>query len=176
MICNNLQDIRIQRGITQKEIAFALKVSRQAVSRWENGISYPSSEQIQGLASIFELTADEIKQALDKDRESKNESDSNDWNCKDISRQINDVHLTLKSELEAALTDQARIQEEFNSRLMEERALYDRRLKKIIIAAAILIILTAFVAFGVLFALNYKNRHYEYDDITDAIEVLEEET
>ena len=36
--------LRKRRGMTQLELAEELNVSRQAVSRWEQGISNPSTE------------------------------------------------------------------------------------------------------------------------------------
>lgn len=38
-IHTRLKGIRIQKGYTQEEIANKLNVSRQAVSRWETGVS-----------------------------------------------------------------------------------------------------------------------------------------
>ena len=35
----NLRRIRRERGISQEELAEQLKVSRQAVSKWEQGVS-----------------------------------------------------------------------------------------------------------------------------------------
>ena len=36
-----LQEVRRSNGMTQEQFAEALQVSRQAVSRWESGRSYP---------------------------------------------------------------------------------------------------------------------------------------
>lgn len=35
----NLRKIRKERGLSQEELAEVLKVSRQAVSKWEQGVS-----------------------------------------------------------------------------------------------------------------------------------------
>lgn len=35
---NKLKTIRKKKNLTQKEVAFSLGVSEQAVSKWENGV------------------------------------------------------------------------------------------------------------------------------------------
>ena len=37
----NLRELRIGRGLSQEEVARALFVSRQSVSKWENGAAEP---------------------------------------------------------------------------------------------------------------------------------------
>ena len=37
---NNLTQARRQKGLSQEDVAEALDVSRQAVSRWETGVSH----------------------------------------------------------------------------------------------------------------------------------------
>lgn len=41
-----LQEVRRSNGLTQEQFAEALQVSRQAVSRWESGRSYPEVDKI----------------------------------------------------------------------------------------------------------------------------------
>ena len=41
-----LQEVRRRNGLTQEQFAEALQVSRQAVSRWESGRSYPEVDKI----------------------------------------------------------------------------------------------------------------------------------
>ena len=51
--------LRERAGLTQEEVAEAMHVSRQAVSKWESGLSRPSSDNLIRLARLFkvELTA-----------------------------------------------------------------------------------------------------------------------
>lgn len=47
-------------GWTQDELAEKLFVSRQSVSKWENGLNYPSIEIIISISDLFGLTIDEL--------------------------------------------------------------------------------------------------------------------
>ena len=60
MIGEKIKKLRIQNGMTQKQLADKLFVSPQAVSRWENNEVEPSISIITKLANIFEVTTDEI--------------------------------------------------------------------------------------------------------------------
>ena len=51
---------RTARGFTQEYVAEALGVSRQAVSKWENGTSEPSTANLMALAKLYSLTVDEL--------------------------------------------------------------------------------------------------------------------
>lgn len=59
---------RKQLGMTQSDIAEKLKVSFQAVSKWENG-TLPNVEILADLADILNVTVDEILAGRDKDNE-----------------------------------------------------------------------------------------------------------
>ncbi|MGD9679124.1 MAG: helix-turn-helix domain-containing protein [Vulcanibacillus sp.] len=60
IIGEKIRSLRNQRNITQQTLAEQLNVSPQAVSRWENGDSYPDLEQIVALSSYFKITTDEL--------------------------------------------------------------------------------------------------------------------
>ena len=51
---------RTQRGFTQEYVAEALGVSRQAVSKWKNGSSEPSTANLMALAKLYGLSVDEL--------------------------------------------------------------------------------------------------------------------
>ena len=55
-----LKDYRIKCNMTQEFVAEALGVSRQAVSKWENGTSDPSSANLLALAKLYEVSAEEL--------------------------------------------------------------------------------------------------------------------
>lgn len=55
-----LSFLRKQKGMTQMELAEKLDVSRQAVSRWEQGISEPSTENLVSIGKLFDVTVDAL--------------------------------------------------------------------------------------------------------------------
>lgn len=52
--------LRKQRGMTQLELAEELNVSRQAVSRWEQGISKPSTENLVRIGELLDVSIDTL--------------------------------------------------------------------------------------------------------------------
>lgn len=54
-------------GLTQQQLADQLNVSFQAVSKWENGTTYPNIEILRDLAIVLEVSVDEILVGSDKD-------------------------------------------------------------------------------------------------------------
>ncbi|MFC3927998.1 helix-turn-helix domain-containing protein [Streptococcus caprae] len=55
-----LKDFRHQKGLSQDDLANQLHLSRQAISRWENGETAPDLDTLVKIASIFEVTLDEL--------------------------------------------------------------------------------------------------------------------
>ena len=64
-----LADKRKKRGLTQRQVAEALCVSFQSVSKWESGVSYPSIESLYALSQLLGTTVDELLHAQDVDQE-----------------------------------------------------------------------------------------------------------
>lgn len=59
-LSEKLQELRKQKGLTQKELADALYVSRTAVSKWESGRGYPSIDSLKRIAKLYSITVDEL--------------------------------------------------------------------------------------------------------------------
>src|SRR5699024_8432006 len=55
-----LQSLRKEKGLSQEELANLLEVSRQAVSKWESGQTYPEMDKLLSLCKIFGCTLDEL--------------------------------------------------------------------------------------------------------------------
>ncbi len=50
---NAIRSLRIQRGMSQGELAERVHVTRQAVSRWETGETLPGPDVLQLLSEVF---------------------------------------------------------------------------------------------------------------------------
>lgn len=57
---DKIRELRKQNGISQEDVATALGVSRQAVTKWESGVSLPSSGNMIKLAELFKVSVDEL--------------------------------------------------------------------------------------------------------------------
>lgn len=55
-----LKDARIKKNITQEDLAEELGVSRQTISSWENGKSYPDILSIIKISDIFNISLDKL--------------------------------------------------------------------------------------------------------------------
>ncbi len=53
-----LKELRLEKGLTQKELADALKTNNSSVCDWECGRTEPSIEMILSLCRLFEVSAD----------------------------------------------------------------------------------------------------------------------
>ena len=64
-----LKELRKTNGMTQEQVAEALNVSFQSVSRWENGLSYPDVTLIPIIARLFDVSTDILFDMDTTDRE-----------------------------------------------------------------------------------------------------------
>ena len=59
-----LKELRTERNMTQEFVAESLGVSRQAVSKWENGSSEPSTSNLIAIAKLYEIPPEELLKKL----------------------------------------------------------------------------------------------------------------
>ncbi|WP_434509854.1 helix-turn-helix domain-containing protein [Desulfitobacterium sp. AusDCA] len=57
---NRIKTEREKLNISQDDLAQKMDISRQAISKWETGSSYPDIEKILRLSEIFNLSLDEL--------------------------------------------------------------------------------------------------------------------
>ncbi len=59
-IGQKITELRLQKGVTQEELAERLDVSRQSISKWEMDGTLPQIDKILMLCDFFGITADEL--------------------------------------------------------------------------------------------------------------------
>lgn len=57
---DNLQFIRAQAGFTQEQLAEQLDVSRQSVSKWESGASFPEMDTLLRICDLYNMNLDTL--------------------------------------------------------------------------------------------------------------------
>lgn len=57
---NYLKELRVKNGLSQEKLAERLGVSRQSVSKWEQGYAVPSSDNVLELSKLYDISADDI--------------------------------------------------------------------------------------------------------------------
>ena len=63
-----LKEHRTRCSMTQEFVAESLNVSRQAVSKWENGTADPSTSNLLKLAKLYGITAEELIRSIQPDQ------------------------------------------------------------------------------------------------------------
>ena len=63
-LAERLREHRVRCNMTQEFVAEAVGVSRQAVSKWENGASDPSTANLIALAKLYGISAEQLLEGL----------------------------------------------------------------------------------------------------------------
>ncbi len=56
----NIRRLRVANGMTQRQLAYMLRVSMQAVSKWEREQAYPDMSLLVPISRLFGVTLDEL--------------------------------------------------------------------------------------------------------------------
>ena len=56
----SIKALRLEKGFTQEELAEKIFISRQAVSRWENGETMPGVDSLMELSKTFGVTINKL--------------------------------------------------------------------------------------------------------------------
>ena len=56
----NLKQLRLQKGLTQAQLAEKLFVSRSTVAKWENGLGLPNPETMAAIEKLYDNVAEEL--------------------------------------------------------------------------------------------------------------------
>ena len=60
MLQDNIRSLRKARGLSQEEVAQRLHITRQTLSKWENGLSVPDAQLLLKLAEILEVSVAQL--------------------------------------------------------------------------------------------------------------------
>ena len=58
IFCERLKSLRIEKKLSQPDLAKLIDVSKGMISFWENGINEPTISNVIKLCQIFEVSAD----------------------------------------------------------------------------------------------------------------------
>ncbi len=64
----NLLLLRKRKGFSQEDLALAIGVSRQTIYTWEGGLNHPNILMLKKIASVLEVTTDELLNGYDVGR------------------------------------------------------------------------------------------------------------
>lgn len=67
-LAKNIQHYRRMKGLSQEKVAEYMGVSRQAVTKWENSSSRPSSDHLIKLARLFEINIDALLESKESEK------------------------------------------------------------------------------------------------------------
>ncbi len=68
-LSKNIADLRKKKGISQEQLATALSISPQAVSKWETEISQPDTQTLPLIADYFNVSIDHLFYGQDVSRD-----------------------------------------------------------------------------------------------------------
>ena len=77
MFGEKVRNLRELHHLTQEELAKKLHVSRNAVSKWETGKGYPSLDSLKLLATLFDVSIDEL--ISEEERSAKKKIEIDRW-------------------------------------------------------------------------------------------------
>ena len=64
-VADRIQALRKQHGMSQEQLADAVGVSRQAVSKWESEQASPDLDKVVIMSDLFEVTTDYILKGIE---------------------------------------------------------------------------------------------------------------
>ena len=56
-----LKELRVERKLSQADLAKELNVSQRSISSWETGFRQPDFETLERIAKFFDVTADYLR-------------------------------------------------------------------------------------------------------------------
>ena len=94
--------LRTETGLSQTDLAEALEVSRQSVSKWETGASIPDLDKLVKLAEIFHVTLDELVKGQPPQASASQEAPSQDEPIREASPETSPVSVPKRTAAQTA--------------------------------------------------------------------------
>jgi len=77
-----MQTLRKEKGLSQEELAEMLQVSRQSVSKWESGQTFPETDKLVTLSEIFGVTVDSLLKDVEPQADRENNVSAPYWSTR----------------------------------------------------------------------------------------------
>ena len=136
MLHKTLKYFRTSHKMTQETLALKLGVTRQTVSKWENGISVPDADILAKMADIFEVSIGELlgaNELLDSSNNKKDSQEDTEYN----NEELNEYHIA-----------------KILSVLNEQTAIKNKHRKTVIrIIKTVLIVIVILISVPILYSL-----------------------
>ena len=84
-LAGSLKNHRERSGLSQAQVAEKLHLTRQAISRWENGKGYPDLDNLVLLSELYQVTLDEL---MDENKTIKKHLQNNEVAIKEHKKKI----------------------------------------------------------------------------------------
>lgn len=60
MLGSMIKELRLEKGLTQAQLAREIGVSQKAIDYWERGVNEPKASYIVSLCDFFRVSADDL--------------------------------------------------------------------------------------------------------------------
>ena len=70
-LADKIYELRKKRNLTQEDLAILLDISDKSVSKWENGTSKPTIENLKKISEIFDVSLDDLIEIKEEKKKQK---------------------------------------------------------------------------------------------------------
>ena len=108
-----LKELRLEAGLTQKDLANAIEVGRTTISEYESGKIVPKQEGLLKLANHFNVSVDYLTGVS-------NERATRKQNASDLDAMLNTIHHILLDEYDTPVTYEGEVLSETQKLLIDQ--------------------------------------------------------
>ena len=108
-----LKELRLEAGLTQKDLANAIEVGRTTISEYESGKIVPKQEGLLKLANHFNVSIDYLTGVS-------NERATRKQNASDLDAMLNTIHHILLDEYDTPVTYEGEVLSETQKLLIDQ--------------------------------------------------------